>query len=125
MNPLTGLQARIKQIRRMAILVLIAAKLWGQGSPSPAPLPTHVLYEQFFRYQRHLDHAAAAVEKQGKTGAEFRNHFQQKLRFTDKQFVLVLNEGMRLQTDLGKQDAKGRGLGQYQSSIPVSFQQPG
>jgi hypothetical protein len=80
-----------------------------QGGPvQRAPLP--ILYRHFLAYQTHLDRVAAALEKQGKDGNDFRNHFQKKLNFTDEQFALIRASGLRLEAALQKEDAKAKVL---------------
>jgi hypothetical protein len=58
------------------------------------------LYWHFLMYQNHLDRAAAAHEKQGKNGKWLRNHFQQRLGFTDEQFAPVRTTAQRLAPEL-------------------------
>ena len=72
------------------------------------PLP--IVYRHFLAYQAHLDHVADALEKQGKDGSDFRNHFQKKLDFTDEEFALVRASGLRLETALQKEDAQAQTL---------------
>jgi len=92
-------------------LILLTSMIGrAQSSPAtqPQPIPSHVLYEQFVRYQNHLDRVAANAVLQGKDGSDFRNHFQQKVGFTDAQFALVRTAAQQLETDLNAQDAKAR-----------------
>src|SRR5258706_11930780 len=53
----------------------------ASATPQRAALP--LLYRQFLAYQSHLDRVGAALEKQGKNGSDFKDHFQQKLGFSD------------------------------------------
>lgn len=64
------------------------------------------LYWHFLMYQNHLDRAAAAHEKQGKNGNWLRNHFQQRLGFTDEQFAPVRTSAQRLAPELAAIKAK-------------------
>ncbi|HLJ29311.1 MAG TPA: hypothetical protein VKY85_21570 [Candidatus Angelobacter sp.] len=64
------------------------------------------LYWHFLMYQNHLDRAAAAHEKQGKDGSWLRNHFQQRLGFTDEQFAPVRTAAQRLAPEITAIKAK-------------------
>jgi hypothetical protein len=68
------------------------------------------LYRHFLAYQNHLDRVAADLEAQGKDGSEFRNHFQRKLGFSDVQFTIVREAGLRLGSEIEEQDNKARAL---------------
>jgi hypothetical protein len=58
------------------------------------------LYWHFLIYQNHLDRAAAAHEQQRKDGNWLRNHFQQRLSFSDAQFAIVRQTAQRLEPEL-------------------------
>ncbi|WP_213807907.1 hypothetical protein [Granulicella sp. dw_53] len=78
------------------------------GFVQRAPLP--ILYRHFLAYQIHLDRAADALEKRGKNGNDFRNHFQKKLDLTGDEIALVRASGLRLEIALGKKDAEAKAL---------------
>jgi hypothetical protein len=73
---------------------------------TPKRAPESHLYWHFLLYQNHLDRVAAIRDKQGKSGEPLRNHFQQRLHFTDAQFAIVRSEGLRLETELNTVNAK-------------------
>jgi hypothetical protein len=74
------------------------------GRQTPVPLPH--LYGHFLIEQDHLDRAAAQLEKQGKSGAWVRDHYQKKLGFTDAEYAPVRESAQRLETELNAIDAK-------------------
>jgi hypothetical protein len=74
------------------------AHSFGEFTAKRAPEPH--LYWHFLLYQNYLDRQAAVREKQGKDGQWLRNHFQERLHFTDAQFAIVRQEGLRLETEL-------------------------
>src|SRR6266568_3014588 len=57
------------------------------GNPEPVSIPH--LYWHLLMYQNHLDTAAAEREKQSENGEWLRNNIQQKLEFTDADFIPV------------------------------------
>jgi hypothetical protein len=57
-------------------------------------------------YQNHLDQAAADHEKHGKDGSWLRNHFQQKLGFTDAEFAPVRITAQQLESEMKPIDAQ-------------------
>ncbi len=73
-------------------------------------IPLPLLYRQFLAYQNHLDRVGAALDKQGKNGSDFRDHFQQKLGFTDAQFASIRETGLRLESELREEDAKAKNV---------------
>ncbi len=95
-----------------AVVFLIASSLpaVAQSGPPQSPAPLTVLYEHFFTYQNHLDRFAATLASLGKDGSDFRNHFQQKMGFTDDEYALVRSAGAKLIADLAKQDAKAKAV---------------
>jgi hypothetical protein len=74
----------------------------------PVSLPH--LYWHFLVYQNHLDQVAAQRQQQGKDGSYLRNHFQQKLSFTDAQFAVVRSTAQRLQAELKGVDAQAKAI---------------
>lgn len=112
-------------MRRSVILALCLAGLMApavcqetatqQGTDAQAashvkPIPLPLLYSLFLGYQNHLDRVASAREKQGKDGTWLSDHFQRKLGFTDEQFALVRSTGLRLDSELQKEDAKAAAI---------------
>jgi hypothetical protein len=79
-----------------------------RGNVQRAPLAT--LYRHFLAYQLHLDRAADSVEKRGKNGNDFRNHFQKKLNFTDEEFAQIRASSLRLESALQKKDAEAKAV---------------
>jgi hypothetical protein len=73
---------------------------------SPPSLPH--LYWHFLLYQNHLDRAAAAHEQQRKDGNWLRNHFQQRLNFSDAQFAIVRQTAQRLEPELKEITSKAK-----------------
>lgn len=70
----------------------------------PVPLP--MLYRHFLAYQSHLDEVGAQLDREGKDGSEFRDHYQQKLGFTNDDFAPVRSGALRLNATLKDEDAK-------------------
>jgi len=111
------MKVRFKKMRvlRFVNCALLSAAIFGLNSSAqtlqPAQqVPVHLLYRHFLAYQNHLDHVAAVAVTRGKDGSSYRNHFQQKLGFTDKQFILVRAAAAKMEADLAKQDAKAKAL---------------
>src|SRR5260370_2501484 len=111
------MKVRFKKMRvlRFVNCALLSAAIFGLNSSAqtlqPAQqVPEHLLYRHFLAYQNHLDHVAAVAVTRGKDGSSYRNHFQQKLGFTDKQFILVRAAAAKMEADLAKQDAKAKAL---------------
>ena len=77
-------------------------------TPQRAPLP--VLYRHFLAYQNHLDRVGATLEKQGKDGSDFKDHFQRKLGFSDAEFGLVRTTANRLEARLREKDDKAKAI---------------
>lgn len=104
--------ASLSRALALAAAILMSALAPGQsvGNPPPtgprAPVPLPHLYWHFLVHQDHLDRAAAVREKQGKDGGWLRNHYQQKLGFTDAEFVPVRQTAQRLEAELNVIDAK-------------------
>ena len=65
-----------------------------------------LLYRHFLAYQNFLDRTAAEAQLRGEDLKEIRNHNQDQLRFTDKQFNAVRASALRLEATLKRQDAK-------------------
>jgi len=57
-----------------------------------------------------LDRVGADLEKQGKDGGDFKDHFQRKLGFSDAEFALVRAAALRLEARLNEQDAKAKAI---------------
>lgn len=77
--------------------------------PAPAnrrPVPLPILYRHFLAYQNHLDSVGIALNKKGEDGAEFRDHFQRLLGFSDSDFAAVRTTAVRLEAKLKEHDAK-------------------
>jgi hypothetical protein len=68
------------------------------SSPKTVPLPH--LYWHFLMYQNHLDQFADKLEKQGKDGEPFRQSIQNKVGFSDEEFVPVRESAQRLKMTL-------------------------
>jgi len=82
------------------------ARSSAQFAPKRASLQH--LYWHFLLYQNYLDRKASALEQQGsaKDAAALRNHFQKDLHFTNSQFAIVRQAGLRLESDLAAVNAK-------------------
>jgi hypothetical protein len=99
----------------LTVFFLLAGMSAFAQTPSPTQpgtasnrerAPLFMLYRHFLAYQNHLDRVAVDLNRQGKDGNEFRNHFQQKLGFTDADFAPVRETALRLEAGLRDQDAK-------------------
>jgi|SRR5579859_7264673 len=88
----------------------LSACIFAQSANPPALVPTHILYRHFLAYQSHLDRAAAAAAEQGKNASDLRNHFQQRLGFSDSQFAFVRAAAVKMDADLAPIDAKARAI---------------
>jgi hypothetical protein len=76
-------------------------------------------------YQNHLDRVGASLDKQGKNGSDFKDHFQRKLGFSDTEFGLVRTTAARLETRLGEQDAKAKAIiDAIHSQVPRQLRTP-
>jgi hypothetical protein len=64
------------------------------------------LYWHFLLYQNYLDRQADMREQAGRDGSFLRNHFQREIQFSDKQFEIVRQSGIRLEADLKTVDAQ-------------------
>jgi hypothetical protein len=73
---------------------------------TPKRAPEAHLYWHFLLYQNYLDRQAVIREQQGKDGQTLRSHFQQRLHFTDAQFGIVRQAGLKLEADLKAVEAK-------------------
>jgi hypothetical protein len=87
----------------------------GQGSGShasaeftPKRASESHLYWHFLLYQNYLDRQADLQQQRGKDGQALRNHFQERLHFTNAQFGIVRQEGLRLEGILDSADAKAK-----------------
>ena len=101
------------------------ADLSTRPAVPPGRIPLPLLYRHFLAYQNHLDRAAAALNQQGKNGDELRNHFQQKLGFSDDQFSAVRQTALRLETELKEQDAKAKTIvDATRAKFPHTIQTP-
>lgn len=99
-------------------LGVVVALLSGNLSKAQAPQPVQQttprqvslphLYYFFFMWQNHLDHAAAAHEKNGKDGAWLSTYLQRKLGFTPEQFAPVRGSAQRLAVKTAALDAKAK-----------------
>jgi cysteinyl-tRNA synthetase len=65
-----------------------------------------MLYRHFLAYQGHLDEVGASLDREGKDGSQFRDHYQQKLGFTNEAFAPVRSAALRLNSALNNEDAK-------------------
>jgi hypothetical protein len=108
---LPGQLARLAGV--IALLCLLASPLaFGQANAAlpqtgqNARAPLSHLYWHFLLYQAHLDKAAAAREQQGRDGSWLRNHYQQRLGFTDSEYALVRESAVQLESDLKRIDAE-------------------
>ncbi len=88
-----------------ASLLLLGSVLAAQN-PQRIPVPMTHLYWHFLLLQNHLDRVAAAHEQQGQDGSALRNYYQQRIGFTDSQFALVREAGLRLEPELRAIDAE-------------------
>lgn len=109
MPDLSGSWSRLSRIAALAFLLasVLGARALGQTRDSRLPFqstakpaPEAHLYWHFLMYQNYLDRQAAMLEQKGENGAELRNHFQEKLHFTDAQFGVVREAALRLQAQL-------------------------
>jgi hypothetical protein len=95
---------------------LLSIPTFGQGGNSspPAshskPVTLPILYRHFLAYQSHLDRLATALDKQGKDGSGFRNHFQHELNFSDTEYAAVRATALRLEAELKEQDTKAKAI---------------
>lgn len=119
----------------LGLFVAFAASGQTSGNPpatqasSPTRVRLPILYRESLAYQSHLDAAAAALQAQGKDGNWLRNHFQEKLGFSDQQFASVRQTAVRLAEELKAQDAKAKAIidaihAQYPRTITDPSQLP-
>jgi hypothetical protein len=95
-------------------ILLLGTTAFGQTNPKtqlplvkPAqPPPRTELYWYFFRLQSRIDREANLREKNGKDGAGLRNHFRQKLQFTETEFASMRETGLRIDSQIKVVDAK-------------------
>jgi len=69
-----------------------------------------MLYRHFLAYQSHLDEVGAKLDREGKDGSQFRDHYQQKLGFTNEDFAPLRSAALRLNATLKDEDAKIKGV---------------
>jgi hypothetical protein len=70
------------------------------SNPKKTQAPLSHVYVQFLLFQNHLDKAAIAHEKEGKDGSWLRDHFQEKLGFTNSEYAVVRATALRLESEL-------------------------
>ena len=98
------------------LCVLVAAPTVAQTTfplpPNAQKVPTSLphIYWHFLLYQNHLDQLALRREQQGKDGTALRNHFQQKLGFSNAQFAVVRTAAQRLQSELSSLDSQAQAI---------------
>jgi hypothetical protein len=102
--------------RILAVFVLLVAitgaRVHGQAAaPSsnaarPIAVPVSHLYWHFLILQNHLDRVAAVREQSGQDGSAFRSYYQNKLGFSDTEFVPVRESAQRLEPALKTIDAE-------------------
>lgn len=113
----TSIMARCAILTVLGLLIcgVRSPRALGQSASIPSTArtqqaPLNILYRHFLAYQNHLDLLAASLDKQGKNGSDFRNHFQRTLGFSDAEFAAIRSSALRLDSKLREQDAKAKAL---------------
>lgn len=105
----------------MLLTCTIAHQAVGQSTPAqqqqsssglsqPASLSLPHLYWHFLIYQNHLDREAAAQAAIGKDGSWLRNHFQQKLEYSDADFAAIRTSSARLTAEVNALNAQAAAI---------------
>jgi hypothetical protein len=109
----SSLRIRVSAIFLFALASSVALSAAGNPTASQVSGPftpkraseAH-LYWHFLLYQNYLDRKAIIRQQQGKDGLALRNHFQRRLQFTDAQYEVVRQAGLKLEADLKAESAK-------------------
>lgn len=94
---------------------------WSQTMPLGRAVPpsTPVAYHLFFGHVVFLDEKAGEVERTGRSGAGFRNHYKSSLRLLDVDHAALVRRAKACEKEIADHDAKAsKVIAEIRSRIP-------